>query len=114
MPKYRARRSSTPSNVWSGNTVRSARAHWAQRLPLPCHLCPGMVTPDQAWVVEHMVPRSQGGDPLDRTNQWVSHRSCSDRSGGALRQRFQPTGPTPPAPVHDAPVLDHTNGGQTW
>lgn len=114
MPKYRARRSSTPANVWSGNTVRSARAYWEQRLPLPCHLCPHPVVPGQEWVVEHMTPRSRGGDPTDRANQWVSHRSCSDRSGGALRSRFQPTTTTPePEPV-DVDVLDHTNGGQAW
>lgn len=71
--------------TWSGHTVSKARAHWKARLPLPCHLCPGTVDGTRPWVVEHIVPRSLGGDTTDPSNQWVSHRTCSDKSGAKVR-----------------------------
>lgn len=73
---------------WAGSTVRAARSHWSARLPLPCALCGRPVTRDSAWVVEHVQPRSQGGDNTSRSNQWVSHRRCSDRSGGQMAARI--------------------------
>lgn len=69
---------------WSGSNVTKARASWKTRLPLPCFLCKRPVTGAETWVVEHMVPRSQGGDVLGVSNQWVSHRTCSDKQGGQL------------------------------
>lgn len=69
---------------WSGSNVTKARASWVKRLPLPCYLCSRPVTGLDPWVVEHMVPRSQGGDTLGVSNQWVSHRPCSDRQGGQI------------------------------
>ncbi|WP_157602034.1 HNH endonuclease [Promicromonospora kroppenstedtii] len=79
-------RGSSQGGVWSGRVVTSARAHWRTRLPQPCYLCGKPVLPTQRWVVEHMVPRSQGGSLTARSNQWVSHRTCSDSSGGQLAQ----------------------------
>lgn len=73
---------------WAGSTVRSARTHWAARLPLPCALCGRPVTSDQPWVVEHLQPRGQGGHLTDRGNQWVSHRRCSDKQGGQMGARI--------------------------
>ena len=72
------------SAEWAGRVVTSARAKWKPRLPLPCFQCGGPVLPEQAWVVEHIVPRSMGGSLTDPSNQWVSHRTCSDKSGGRM------------------------------
>lgn len=66
---------------WAGRPVTKARAHWKARLPLPCYLCGGVVDGSRAWVVEHVIPRHLGGTD-NVSNQWVSHRTCSDRSGG--------------------------------
>lgn len=73
------------SKKWSGANVTKARAHWKKKLPLRCYLgCGGIVDGREAWVVEHIIPRSQGGDTLGVSNQWVSHRKCSDRQGGQM------------------------------
>ena len=71
---------------WAGRVVTSARKHWAPRLPLPCWQCGKPVLSTQQWVVEHTHPRSQGGSTTGVHNQWVSHRTCSDASGGRLAQ----------------------------
>lgn len=73
------------TQAWTGRVVTAARAYWRPRLPLPCYWCGRPVLPTQAWVVEHKVPRSQGGSVTDRANQWVSHRRpCSDHSGAVM------------------------------
>lgn len=69
--------------TWSGRKVTTARAYWRSRLPLPCYLCPGIVHTTDRWVVEHKVPRASGGSD-DQSNQWVSHRSCSNRQGARM------------------------------
>ena len=79
---------------WSGRRVTSARAYWSARLaagPMPCALCGRPVHPTQPWVVEHLIERSRGGNVEARHNQGVSHRACSDRSGGQLGARSTPT-----------------------
>jgi hypothetical protein len=73
-------------DAWAGRVVTTARARWKPRLPLPCWQCGKPVLPEQRWVVEHTTPRSQGGNVTAVANQWVSHRLCSDRSGGQLVQ----------------------------
>lgn len=80
---------------WAGRPVTTARAYWAPRLPLPCYLCGRPVTSTMKWVVEHVIPRALGGHATHRSNQWVSHRACSDRSGGqAGAPRTNATKPT--------------------
>lgn len=73
---------------WAGHVVTTAREAWERRLPLPCALCPGVVDGTTPWVVEHLVPRSTPGAPdmSDVSNQWVSHRPCSDAQGGRMIQ----------------------------
>ena len=73
---------------WHGNLVRDARAYWGGQLPLPCALCGLAVEPGTRWVVEHRVPLSKGGT-VGRSNQGVSHRSCSDRQAGELTSRLR-------------------------
>lgn len=80
--------------AWSGDTVRKARARWKERLPLPCWHCKRPVLPDHPWVVEHIIPRSLGGDLTDVNNQWVSHRICSDRSGSKVAAARRPARPS--------------------
>jgi hypothetical protein len=41
------------------------------------------VSVDQAWQVEHVEARAEGGG-LGRANQWVSHAACNARHGGQL------------------------------
>lgn len=76
------------SDAWAGRVVTDARARWERKLrgsPLPCWQCNNPVILGQhRWVVEHIRPRSLGGSLTDPSNQWVSHRSCSDSSGGKL------------------------------
>ncbi|GAB2474430.1 hypothetical protein GCM10007967_32360 [Xylanimonas ulmi] len=70
---------------WAGESVRRARAVMRPRLPLPCWWCKQPVLADAAWVVEHIVARSVRPDLAhDPSNWWVSHRRCSDASGGRL------------------------------
>lgn len=72
---------------WSGRKVTSARTYWAARLaaagPLPCALCGKPVSTTDRWVVEHLTERSRGGSDA-RSNQGISHRPCSDSSGGQM------------------------------
>lgn len=83
---------------WAGRVVTNARQRWERKLrsgPLPCALgCGRLVHPDppgtpagqSGWVVEHIIPRSSPYAPRmdDASNQGVSHRACSDASGGRL------------------------------
>ena len=84
----------TAAHAWSGDNVRRARAAMRPRLPLPCWWCKRPVLPGSNWVVEHVVPRSLRPDlALDPSNWWVSHRRCSDASGGRMNARRKTTSP---------------------
>lgn len=72
------------TTAWAGEVVRAARRYWAARLPLPCSRCTLDVLSSQAWDVDHLVSRAQGGDVLARDNQWPAHRRCNARAGQAL------------------------------
>ena len=73
--------------AWGGQKVTAARAMWAKRLPLPCSKCKRPVTADQAWHVDHVIPRSQGG-PEGVENQWPAHARCNTRDGGKAGARI--------------------------
>ncbi|MFC4632121.1 HNH endonuclease [Promicromonospora alba] len=80
MPRKDTRRNTD----WNGSKVRTARKFWATQLPLGCYQCGRPVLPERAWVVEHIMPRALGGgDGVE--NQWVSHRTCSNKSGSKVR-----------------------------
>lgn len=71
---------------WTGRKVASARDRWRSRLPRPCYLCGRPVTGGR-WVVEHDPPRrwfrAQGIRAIPVAAEvGVSHRGCSDASGG--------------------------------
>lgn len=71
---------------WTGRQVTSARAYWRRQLeagPLPCARCPRLVYVEQAWQVEHVEARTDGG-ALGRSNQWVSHAHCNASHGGKI------------------------------
>lgn len=93
------------ASTWSGRTVTTARAYWRSRLEaegaLPCWRCPHPVTVRDRWQVEHIVPRSAGGDMTDVGNQWVSHGACNESHGGRLGQaaRRAARGQSTPAPA---------------
>ncbi|MCL1871836.1 MAG: hypothetical protein FWF90_15680 [Promicromonosporaceae bacterium] len=79
----------TRSDDWSGSKVAGARERWASRLPLVCYLCGRPVLPGTAWVVEHDPPRAwfrrQGMRVIPASSEvGVSHRTCSDSSGGRM------------------------------
>ena len=60
-----------------------------------CHLC---LTPVDKTLreglpgspeVDEVIPVSQGGDPLDRANCHLAHKSCNARRGGMSVSEFQ-------------------------
>lgn len=63
---------------------RRARAAVLQRDRGMCWLCgrPGADT------VDHVVPLSLGGDPVDVLNMRAAHRSCNSRRGAAIPGRM--------------------------
>lgn len=52
-----------------------------------CHLCGQWVNPNlpsrhpQARSVDHLIPLSRGGHPLDRDNARLAHLGCNARRG---------------------------------
>lgn len=94
------------SNRWSGANVRKARALLTRRMlaaermgtPLLCSFyprdprCPGAVTTDQHWDVDHLVPRSEGGTVRDPNNWAPAHHVCNNRAGGALSAAHRKAG----------------------
>lgn len=76
---------------WNGRKVASSRDRWRSQLPRPCYLCGRPVT-GGAWVVEHDPPRrwfrAQGVRVIPAWAEvGVSHRGCSDASGGRAAPR---------------------------
>ena len=73
---------------WAGRKVTTARERWKRRLQaetaLPCWLCPNPVTLAVAWVVEHIIPRDEGGDLTDPTTPRKIWDSALDRLGGRI------------------------------
>lgn len=65
---------------WANHAAK-ARQRIKAMLPLPCHHCAGIVTPDMDWDVAHIIDLSQGGDAKQYT---AAHRSCNRRDGGRL------------------------------
>ena len=100
----------------NGSRRRAIRARW-KAMGEPCALCGkpidyslGMVTtPDgrrkphpMSFVVDEIVPVSQGGDPLDFGNTRPAHWICNARRGDGARQRpAQPPRLPLPQPFDD-------------
>lgn len=86
----------------SQHTPRS-RAYWALRERVKaeertCWLCHHDIdlsapprTP-MSWSLDHVVPVSRGGDPLDRANAHAAHLVCNQRRGN--RRHGAPPVPT--------------------
>lgn len=60
-----------------------------------CHLCGGTWFTDIARhrlsrSVDHVIPRSLGGNMWDRTNLRLAHYGCNSRRGNGRRGRTQP------------------------
>lgn len=78
---------------WTGRKVATSRTRWRSRLPLPCYLgCGQVVDGATAWVVEHDPPRrwfrARGIRRIPASAEvGVSHRACSDASGGRAAPR---------------------------
>ena len=84
----------------NGARRRSIRARW-RAIGDPCHICGrpidyslGMVTDPRtgrrkphpmSFVVDEIVPVSQGGDPLDFANTRPAHWICNARRGDGTR-----------------------------
>ena len=96
----------------NGARRRAIRARW-QAIGDPCHICGkpidytlGMVTDPRtgrrkphpmSFVVDEIVPVSQGGDPLDFANTRPTHWICNARRGDGRRKR-EPTALPLPQP----------------
>lgn len=58
--------------------------------------CPGCVPHPDRPEVDELIPRSKGGDPLDRTNCRLAHRHCNrERGNGTRRPKPPPANPWP-------------------
>lgn len=81
----------TTRDAWSGRNVERARAYVAANLmPGICAHCQQPVTPDQAWIVGHTIPRWERPDlTLDPSNWRPEHKPCSDASGPAEQARIR-------------------------
>lgn len=57
----------------SGSTWRwrKLRAYYAAILPVTCSRCHELVYPNQAWDLDHVVPRAAGGND---SQVWPAHR----------------------------------------
>ena len=62
---------------------RKLRAAWAATLPTPCCRCGVVVNVGDAWDLDHLVPRAEGGAD-DRLG--VSHAVCNRRAGRAWQR----------------------------
>jgi hypothetical protein len=96
---------------WGGRKVATSRARWSTRLPLPCWLgCGRVVDGRTPWVVEHDPPRwvqrQAGITRIPASSEvGVSHRSCSDSSGGRTgAARTNATRRTQPRRLEDRPL----------
>lgn len=69
------------SDAWRGTAVTNARKYWAQMLPAPCGHCGQTVNIGDDFVVGHIKPRNLFPHlMMNRGNQRVEHRSCSQSS----------------------------------
>lgn len=63
----------------STRSWRRLRSQFHAQLPLPCALCPEMVTRDDNWHLHHAgKPFSDGGDG---STSWPAHKKCNLRQG---------------------------------
>ena len=92
---------SNAGDGWTGRAVATARDRWRVRLPLPCYLCGRPVDGRTPWVVEHDPPRwltRARGMRVDASSEaGVSHRTCSDASGGRTAGQLRATAGRPTA-----------------
>ena len=77
---------------WGGRRAQSVRAELARTLPAPCSVCGQIVTTDQAWDVDHIEPRAEGGAVWDYRNCAIAHAKCN-RARGARQTNQRPPGP---------------------
>ena len=94
----------------NGSARDKLRARW-RAIGDPCHICGkpidytlGMVTDPRtgrrkphpmSFVVDEIVPVSQGGDPLDFANTRPAHWICNARRGDGRRKRAPTALPLP-------------------
>lgn len=72
--------------AYTGKTQADARKYVAALLPAPCYLCGQVVTRDMRWTVEHIIPRSAGGDHTP-DNLAPAHAHCNYSAGAKLRHQ---------------------------
>lgn len=56
--------------------------------------CPGCVPHPMRAEVDEIIPRSKGGNPLDRDNCRLSHRRCNRAKGNGDNRQPTPAEPT--------------------
>ena len=83
---------------WGGRRTAALRAQVLEAYGSTCWLCGG----PGATTVDHVVPRSRGGDPWDLANCRPAHGSCNYSRGNrppARRETRRANGDPYPAPT---------------
>lgn len=84
---------------WSGRRWQQLRAAMQQQVDAGarCSHCGEAILPGQAWDMDHLVPRADGGALLDPANLAPAHRACNRRAGQAMTTaRRRPAHPQRP------------------
>ena len=95
---YERKRNRSPSSAVSQThrwrRVRQAIVAERQRPDgtWTCELCRLPIADPRDIDVDHKKPVAEGGEPYDRENLRVAHRSCNRRAGGKLRAERKRTG----------------------
>jgi len=79
-PEHRSRRRSPSSRVTGSHEWRRMRSAVLQRDSFTCQHCGAKAT-----CVDHIVPVSKGGDPLDPANLVASCHYCTSSKGARIR-----------------------------
>lgn len=84
--------------VYSGKVITKARIAVWNTYPHVCHLCGKQIASFEEYEPDHLIPRSQGGSPLDIANMRPSHgtkskQRCNQRRGTKTIAKYTATQP---------------------
>jgi 5-methylcytosine-specific restriction endonuclease McrA len=74
---------------WSGRRIQTLTALVKETYPPLCWLCHAPIDTDAEYSLDHVVPRSMGGDVWDINNIRPAHLRCNSSRGNRTPTRKQ-------------------------